>query len=265
MKHTTQVVIVAAWLGSRMWDYTKDKPKCMLWLQDGVTIIQRNISTLIKCGIAVENIVVVWGYCYDILAQYLQSLFPWIQCVCNSRYAETNMVYSLSCAFDYLDPHRNTLLVYGDILYEEDIIQGIVKHTWIYIAADTDWHDMWMYKYGTIQDDIEEFIVSAGIVTHIGGQTNDPLQQQVRYIGIIWISADFIQHYIQEIQDMFLKTPSSINMHMTDFLQYLIDRSHTLHVYATSSRWWEFDTQRDYELFREDYNTYEWTLFPRFS
>jgi len=82
-------VILAAGKGSRLNGTAGDKPKCLVEA-GGVTLIDRQIRTLRGAGI--DDIVVVVGYQAD---RVRAACGPGVTYVENSRFAETNSLYSL--------------------------------------------------------------------------------------------------------------------------------------------------------------------------
>lgn len=47
-----KAIIFNSGIGSRMNDLTKDRPKCMLTLYNGETVLHRQIRLLSECGIS---------------------------------------------------------------------------------------------------------------------------------------------------------------------------------------------------------------------
>ena len=68
----TKTLIVAAGIGSRLKEHTKNLPKCMLDF-DGKTLLERQLSTYRDCGI--DNISIIKGYKKnkDSLLKYYKS------------------------------------------------------------------------------------------------------------------------------------------------------------------------------------------------
>lgn len=84
-----KAIIVAAGLGSRLGDLTKDIPKSLLKIGKD-TIIERNINTLKKNGI--EDIGIVVGYKKEKIMELLGDGYTYIF---NPFYENTNNMASL--------------------------------------------------------------------------------------------------------------------------------------------------------------------------
>lgn len=108
-----QAVILAAGLGSRLGEYTKDMPKGFLEI-DGVAIIENSIKKLIASGI--EEIIIGTGYkaeFYDNLAKK----YICIKTVYNPDFEKTSSMATLmACA-----PHvkGDFLLLESDLIYDK--------------------------------------------------------------------------------------------------------------------------------------------------
>ena len=86
-----QAVILAAGLGKRLKEYTKDVPKCMVTV-NGVTMIERLLRQLDDKGLS--GVTIVTGYKEETLRKYVGSLglsTP-IAFIDNSIYDKTNNI-----------------------------------------------------------------------------------------------------------------------------------------------------------------------------
>ena len=103
-----QAIILAAGMGKRLGDLTKGNTKCMIQVGNE-TLISRLLHQLDKQSIS--RIVLVVGYKAQELKDYLATLSfntP-IEFVENTVYDQTNNIYSLYLAKDYLT-REDTLL-----------------------------------------------------------------------------------------------------------------------------------------------------------
>lgn len=91
-----RAIILAAGRGTRLRPHTADRPKCLVEI-DGRTLIDRQIAALAACG--VSDIVAVVGYRADRVRAVIGSRVRYIE---NTRFGETNSLYSLWMASDEL-------------------------------------------------------------------------------------------------------------------------------------------------------------------
>lgn len=119
-----KALILNSGLGSRMGDITNTHPKCMTEIDKEETIVGRQISLLRKCGIT--DVVMTTGYFDDVLKDYCNSLYNDmnISYVLNPKYRETNYIYSIYCARDYL--HDDIILMHGDLVFTLDVLKKVI-------------------------------------------------------------------------------------------------------------------------------------------
>src|SRR3989338_105336 len=109
-----KAIICAAGIGTRLGNYTKNLPKCLLEFE-GKSLLERQIETLKSSWI--EDISIVRGYKPEKINAHGVKYYE------NSDFAETNMVVSLMAAEKELSGSENFLVCYSDILYERRLIE----------------------------------------------------------------------------------------------------------------------------------------------
>ena len=136
-----QGMILAAGMGKRLKDLTKDNTKCMVKV-NGVSLIERMLSQLDRLNLS--RIVIVVGYKGDLLKSYIQGLdvkTP-ITYVENPIYDQTNNIYSLFLARDYLC-QADTLLLESDLIFEDTVLNEIINDPRDSLAL-VDKYESWM-------------------------------------------------------------------------------------------------------------------------
>lgn len=136
-----QGIILAAGMGSRLKKLTQKKPKCMVEVS-GVTLIERALKQLDKLHL--NRIVIVTGYSSDILTNFANGLdiVTPIVYVNNDIYDQTNNIYSLYLAKDFLESD-DTLLLESDLIFEEGILEKIINDKEENLAL-VDKYESWM-------------------------------------------------------------------------------------------------------------------------
>lgn len=153
-----QAVILAAGMGKRLKELTKDNTKCMVKV-NGVTLIERMLHQLEKYYLS--KIVVVVGYQGQKLINYIDSLqirTP-IVYVSNPIYDKTNNIYSLALAEEFLR-QDNTLLFESDLIFEDAVLDELLndpRDTLALVDKYESWMDGTCMKLGE-GDCIEAFI-----------------------------------------------------------------------------------------------------------
>ncbi len=119
-----KALILNSGLGSRMGDLTREHPKCMTEIGDDETIVSRQLKMLDEAGI--REIVMTTGVFADVLHEYCDSLALPLQItyVLNPRCRETNYIYSIYCAREYLED--DILLMHGDLVFEKRVLDDML-------------------------------------------------------------------------------------------------------------------------------------------
>jgi 2-aminoethylphosphonate-pyruvate transaminase len=116
-------VILAAGLGSRLREITKERPKGFIAI-DGRPIIERSLLNLFGAG--VRNIIIGTGYLSGFYER-LHGKYPQVRCVKNDRYAETGSMYTLSNLKSAID--TDFLLLESDLMYEKRGLSALSEDT----------------------------------------------------------------------------------------------------------------------------------------
>ncbi len=151
-------MILAAGMGKRLKEYTKNNTKCMVEVC-GETLIERMLRQLEKR--AFSRVIIVIGYKGKELRDFLNGLhlnLP-IQFVENPDYDKTNNIYSLYLAREYLC-EEDTILLESDIIFEPKVLDLLLEDPRDTLAL-VDHYESWMD--GTClklreDDSIEAFI-----------------------------------------------------------------------------------------------------------
>ena len=119
-----KALILNSGLGSRMGVLTSEHPKCMTEISSHETILSRQLKQIAGAGI--EEVVMTTGYYDGVLVKYCQSLelpihFTFVN---NPIYDQTNYIYSIYCAKDYLDD--DIILMHGDLVFENEVFDRVV-------------------------------------------------------------------------------------------------------------------------------------------
>lgn len=182
-----KALILAAGIGSRLGDLTKDKPKCMTCVQSE-TILERQITSLREIGIT--DIYVVTGYQSDVIKSAFCNYG--VTFIDNDEYLSTNNMYSCFLAKKYLY-HQDFILMNGDVFIEPEIL---VKMNGL---KDVICVDAKYYKLDSMK-----VILTDGYVTHISKQIDETISR-ISSIDIYSFSSESSKIYFDYIEE-YLKT-----------------------------------------------------------
>ena len=120
-----KALILNSGMGRRMGVLASEHPKCMTEVRTGETILSRQLEMLAQAGI--REVVMTTGPFAGTLANYCRSLeLPvHITYVENPSYQDTNYIYSIYCAREYIED--DILLMHGDLVFENEAFDRILE------------------------------------------------------------------------------------------------------------------------------------------
>ena len=137
-----QAIILAAGMGRRLGEYTRDNTKCMLPV-NGERLIDRVLGQLSQLGLS--RVVIVVGYKGQNLIDYIGHRYDdrlKIEYVNNPVYDKTNNIYSLSLAKEKLQ-EDDTLLIESDLIFDDSLFRMIMDNPYPNLAL-VDKYETWM-------------------------------------------------------------------------------------------------------------------------
>jgi len=232
-----KAIHLAAGQGTRLRPITDDRPKPLVELA-GTSLLERNVETLRTAGI--EDQVVVTGY----EAERIEELG--YETVHNEDYDETEMVYSLFCAEAQFPEDGDLIISYGDIVYERSVVDALVTcDAPVCVVVDLAWRDLWERRFEDPLGDAETLQIESGSVVEIGERPDGYHEIDGQYTGLIKVRNDYVDRFVDEYESL---DPESI--HMTWFLQHLIDEGWRVAPVEIDGGWLEVDTIEDLETYQ---------------
>ena len=124
-----QAIILAAGMGKRLGELTKNNTKCMVEV-NGIRLIDRMITQLSKFNL--NRLVIVVGYEGKKLIDYIGHRYDdilKIEYINNPIYDRTNNIYSLALAKEELCKD-DTILLESDLIFEDRMLELLINHEW---------------------------------------------------------------------------------------------------------------------------------------
>lgn len=136
-----QAIILAAGMGKRLGELTRNNTKCMVEV-NGVKLIDRTLTQLSYLNLS--RVVLVVGYQGEALKNYVGSEYKGlkIEYIENPVYDRTNNIYSLFLAKDQLQ-EDDTLLIESDLIFDDALFPMIVNHPYPDLAMVAK-YETWM-------------------------------------------------------------------------------------------------------------------------
>lgn len=119
-------VILAAGVGSRMGAHTVDRPKCLLEIAPGTTVLDLQLDRLFETG-QIARVVVVAGHRGDLVAGHLaRRRDPDVSLLFNPFFAVSNNLHSLWLARSHLA--EGGVIVNGDDVFQPGLLERALAH-----------------------------------------------------------------------------------------------------------------------------------------
>ena len=137
-----QALILAAGMGRRLGDLTKENTKCMVPV-NGVRLIDRLLGQL--SGLSLKRVIIVVGYKGQELKDYIGHRYDdqlKIAYAENPIYDKTNNIYSLSLVKQQLQ-EDDTLLIESDLIFSDSLFQMIIADPYPNLALVAK-YESWM-------------------------------------------------------------------------------------------------------------------------
>ena len=236
-----RAIILAAGRGSRMGQLGDDRPKCLVELE-GQPLIARQIAALRRGG--VHEIGVVRGYRAEMID------FPSLSYFVNERWAETNMVISLTAAAPWLRSGP-VIVSYGDIFYRSELVRRLASAPGqLVISYDQAWRRLWARRFADPLADAETFRRNAaGQLLEIGGKTTLIEDIEGQYMGLL----KFTPPAWSAVETLIgtLDPPIRDRLDVTGLLRrFLTGKKLPIDTLGTDGQWGEIDTPEDVALYR---------------
>ena len=248
-KNKFKSVILAAGKDTNLFPLTEDIPKTLLDIK-GKPILQRQIEMLKKVGI--DDIAVVRGY------KKHKINFPNLIYFDNDDYENTGILASLFFAREFMD--RDTIVLYGDILFEIKILKKLLEaqHDNI-LVVDRGWEKRYQESQENHPFPPELTILSnkgQGIeIKSVGEDVSDTVSTS-EFIGLAKLSIKACSILRDLYQDVYYPDPykefhqakQMLTASFIDFIQELINLGETISALEIWRDWIEVDTFEDYRL-----------------
>lgn len=129
-----KAIILNSGMGTRLGDYTKEKPKSLVSISENETIFSNAISILSKFDI--DEFILTTGYLSDVLEEYALKEFPDVNFtfVYNPVYDKTNYIKSLDYVNDFDD---DVILLHGDLYFTYETAEKVLNSDFSSVVIDT--------------------------------------------------------------------------------------------------------------------------------
>lgn len=238
-----QAVILAAGMGKRLKELTKDNTKCMVQV-NGVALIDRLLTQLSRLDLT--RVIIVVGYKGENLVEHIGDRYAGrlnIEYVENPIYDKTNNIYSLALTKDKL-LEDDTLLIESDLILDDRMFPLIMDNPHPNIALVAK-YQTWMD--GTmVRIDEENNVVN--FVPKKAFKYSD-VDSYYKTVNLYKFSKDFLQHKYVPFLDAYCAALGN-NEYYEQVLRVIcmLDNSDLKALPISNERWYEIDDIQDLDI-----------------
>lgn len=238
-----QAIILAAGMGRRLGEFTKNNTKCMVPV-NGVKLIDRMLTQL--AALNLQRVVIVVGYEGQRLRNYIGNRYDdvlRIEYVNNPVYDKTNNIYSLALAKEQLQ-EDDTLLIESDLIFDDSMFPLILddpRPNLALVAKYETWMDGTMV---CIDDD-------CNIVNFVPKKAFSYAETYRYYktVNIYKFSREFSRHKYVPFLEAYTKAVGN-NEYYEQVLRVitLLDKTDLKALPITTEKWYEIDDVQDLDI-----------------
>ena len=238
-----QAIILAAGMGRRLGELTKENTKCMVPV-NGVRLIDRLLGQLSQLNL--NRIIIVVGYQGQKLMDYIGHRYDGklkIEFAENPIYDKTNNIYSLSIVKDKLQ-EDDTLLIESDLIFSDRLFPMLLDNPYpnlALVAKYESWMDGTMVRLDENQN----------IVNFVSKEAFDyaDVDSYYKTVNIYKLSREFLQHQYVPFLDAYTKAVGN-NEYYENVLRIIsMLNSHNMKALPIGNeRWYEIDDKQDLDI-----------------
>ena len=237
-----QAIILAAGMGKRLGEYTKNNTKCMVPV-NGTPLIDRVLRQLAQHDIT--KVVIVVGYEGKKLMDYLgpERNGLKIEYVNNPVYDKTNNIYSLALAKHKLQDD-DTLLIESDLIFDDGMLDLLLDNSYPNLALVAK-YESWMDGTMVRIDDDNNIV---NFITKDAFRYSDTASYY-KTVNIYKFSKEFSRTKYVPFLEAYTKAVGN-NEYYENVLRIIsFLNSHELKALPiTSEKWYEIDDKQDLDI-----------------
>ena len=237
-----QAVILAAGMGRRLGDLTKNNTKAMVEV-NGETLISRLLNQLASKNI--QRIIIVTGHGEENLKQHISSHHNNlnISYIHNSLYDQTNNIYSLWLAKE-LFQQDDTLLIESDLIFDNSIFDILLENpspNAAVVAKYETWMDGTMVQFDS-ENNIVNFISKKAF-------RYEEIEHYYKTVNIYKFSKEFIDSTYLPLLEAYIKINGN-NEYYEQVLRVItfLEKFSLKAIPLQGEKWYEIDDIQDLDI-----------------
>ncbi|MBQ9677897.1 MAG: aminotransferase class I/II-fold pyridoxal phosphate-dependent enzyme [Prevotella sp.] len=238
-----QAIILAAGMGRRLGELTRDNTKCMVPV-NGVRLIDRLLGQLSK--LSLHRVIIVVGYKGQELREYIGNRYDdllRIEYAENPIYDKTNNIYSLSLVKQQM-MEDDTLLIESDLIFSDRLFSMLMENPYpnlALVAKYESWMDGTMVRIDEEQN-IVNFISKDAFDYH-------DIDAYYKTVNIYKLSRQFSQQKYVPFLDAYTKAVGN-NEYYENVLRIIsLLNNHDMKALPIGKeKWYEIDDKQDLDI-----------------
>lgn len=237
-----QAIILAAGMGKRLGEYTKENTKCMVPI-NGITLIDRMLGQLADLNL--NRVVIVIGYQGQKVKEHVgfEHKGLKIEYIYNPIYDKTNNIYSLALAKDILQ-QDDSLLIESDLILEDKLFHLLLDNpqpNLALVAKYESWMDGTMVRIDE-DSNIVNFVPKQSFVYN-------EVSSYYKTLNIYKFSKEFLSQKYIPFLEAYCKAVGN-NEYYENVLRIIsFLNSHDLKALPiTHEKWYEIDDKQDLDI-----------------
>ncbi len=239
--NNTEVIILAAGIGSRLEDLTVHIPKCMLEV-NGRSLISRSLTLLFGAGF--DKIILVTGHKNIVLEKHISSSFSNknIRLCYNKKYDTKGSASSLLTGVTHIDQGNNCIILESDLIFNStflDIAKSLVESTVLMAERSGSGDEVYAYI-----DKKNQYL--AHLTKDTSYMSPDKIRFSGEFSGIAYLDSTTLAMLKHSEQ------PEGI-LDYEDLLVQISQKRGIKLGYCEKLYWREIDTKADYDRVKKDF------------
>ena len=238
-----QAIILAAGMGRRLGEYTKENTKCMVKV-NGVRLIDRLLTQL--SALDLKRVLIVTGYQGEKLRNHVGDRYAGkltIEYADNPIYDKTNNIYSLSLVKEQLQ-EDDTLLIESDLIFSDRLFPMILNDpnpNVALVAKYESWMDGTMVRIDA-ENNIINFVPKKAF-------NYDDVDRYYKTVNIYKFSREFSRHIYVPFLNAYCAALGN-NEYYEQVLRVitLLDNSNMKALPIGNEKWYEIDDVQDLDI-----------------
>ena len=238
-----QAIILAAGMGRRLGEYTKENTKCMVKV-NGVRLIDRLLTQL--SALDLKRVLIVTGYQGEKLRNHVGNRYAGkltIEYADNPIYDKTNNIYSLSLVKEQLQ-EDDTLLIESDLIFSDRLFPMILNDpnpNVALVAKYESWMDGTMVRIDA-ENNIINFVPKKAF-------NYDDVDRYYKTVNIYKFSREFSRHIYVPFLNAYCEALGN-NEYYEQVLRVitLLDNSNMKALPIGNEKWYEIDDVQDLDI-----------------